>query len=294
MDRKIKVLNKFTGYGFFNFFKEINDGNLDKYYNYLCDLIMEADTLKINFNLDIDLKIPNSNFNVTFYNDSQETNACKVKLYDINDIDYKEKLFKSIKICLTDEKDDIISTNIKKEYILEDISLKGNWIELIKDNCLFASFSLYGGYINDRREWKKIKNQKSILSGLRYSPKQYEIKRYSNDSTDYRYSVLFSDISNATQDTNLLVDNYLGKDNGKLEKYLDTYISYIFDLIDYCDSFIVEEVDNMNDYFYYKKYLKCEYFDGIVYKTDKSQLFSRRIFNIKSKKDKDILKYNTF
>lgn len=188
-------------------------------------------------------------------------------------------------ICITDELNPIEQLNKK---IIDD--LKDKWIYLIKNDLLFASIMLYSGYVNDRRDWSEIETQKSELSGLRYTPKRLEVDTYRINGEEYRYSQLFNDLKNdSKKDSELLINNFLKKDNGKLEKYLDIFRNYIFDLIDECNHFIIEEM-NMREYFYYKKYLSYEYYDEIIYKDTKSPLYSRRIFDISKKDYKDIFK----
>ena len=137
-------------------------------------------------------------------------------------------------ICITDELNPIEQLNKK---IIDD--LKDKWIYLIKNDLLFASIMLYSGYVNDRRDWSEIETQKSELSGLRYTPKRLEVDTYRINGEEYRYSQLFNDLKNdSKKDSELLINNFLKKDNGKLEKYLDIFRNYIFDLIDECDHFI--------------------------------------------------------
>lgn len=43
MKKEIKITNKLIGYGYENFFKDVNDKNIELYHKYLFDLIMESD-----------------------------------------------------------------------------------------------------------------------------------------------------------------------------------------------------------------------------------------------------------
>lgn len=53
MKKEIKITNKLIGYGYENFFKDVNDKNIELYHKYLFDLIMESDHFITDYEVNI-------------------------------------------------------------------------------------------------------------------------------------------------------------------------------------------------------------------------------------------------
>lgn len=299
MDFKVSTIDTLTNYKYFSFFDKITEANIEQYYKYLCDLILEVDYNKaiINFDIGSDANILKKEYYDQIY-DAHYGPACSFNthyVYNIDDKKSKEVLIKHITFCLNDyDTGDIIPVTINKKYISNNESLKNNTITLLKDNTIVVVIYYFGGFVNDYRPWEKIRNQKSELSGLRYNPKIAEFGLYRSHGEEYRYSALFDELKvdypNIDKDWELLRENCYGRDNGKLEKYLDLFREYIFDLIDECDYFVLEEFA-LRERDYYAQFLKYEVFDDVVYSgPHKYLMYSSRVYDISRKEDKETFK----
>ena len=253
-------------------FKKLDFTKVDKFVNYIYDIIDGMDYVFIEGLEDNELEFYKNNLKYVYYdkmiicrNGSSEifTNY----LFEIIDKKSKKILKDNIKFNLCNEYQDVIVVNTDRKYILNDDSrgpkinedLKPyyyNRYYFIRDGYLQLMFDQRDGYIYDYRDIDELyflKRKNLEIENKNYNT--YDYKLFSNDIND------------------------------------DKYINYIYDIIDNVNYIFINRLP-YNEECSYKDKLNYTYYDKILLE-DKSKDFNTNyIFDIKDNKSKEVIKNN--
>lgn len=206
-------------------------------------------------------------------------------IYRIKEED-KIKIYKNLTFYINYAFEDRhIKFDYNKDYLASNEDFHNHYIFLIKDKKCYGIFLKNEGVFNDFRTDEEIEKLNITIAGEKYRRKIKNVYYDNSYVKRYNFSILFDGINGE----DLIAQNYLKKDNGKLAEYLDVYVQYIYSLIDECDNFAPEDFD-VEDFNYYKKELNYTNYDKVLYNGHSITGEASRIFDIKTKEEKETFK----